>query len=143
MIRKKLICLATNIVILTLPILAECKNGSPNAIVEAILIRIDTQSKRASLAVEIKNIGNKAIASIECKYINSSNVAGYAVEIGISIRGRKIKITPGKSERVEVELPDGLNLYEILRRGPVGEIGITRLEFDDGSVWIRSEEKDR
>src|SRR5258706_15867226 len=95
----------------------------------------DVDKAHYSLAIE--NLSGKPIKAIEWKYLNA-NVRGDLVLIDEVFYEKDFMLLPNQSREVKRGYTFPESRSEFLR----GILNITRIEFADGSEWVRQQNKE-
>lgn len=86
----------------------------------------------ADFTIYVKNTGKKAITAINWDYVLVDSVRGNKLYDHLQFRTDDKKIKPGETKRLRKHIEN----YYI--RDHIGAlVEITRVEYEDGSVWVR------
>ena len=90
------------------------------------------RSDYADFTIQVKNIGTKSITAIDWHYIFVDSVRGNRLYDHLQFRTDDKRIKPGETKRLRKHI-EGYFTPDYVR----GRVRIMRVEYDDGSVWVR------
>lgn len=116
----------------------EIVNVSPYARIEAAPLSIDSVNRKFSFALVVENTSAKNIRTIFLEYKFEGEIRRYDVNINVHDAGTEIHLPP--NEKRPISLAENAALPAALNNMSSGTVSITRIEFEDGTVWERPKE---
>jgi hypothetical protein len=112
-------------------------NTSLAARIESAQLTVDRERRVFSYSQVIQNTSPKGILNISLELKTANVVEGHDVNSNVHVEKLETRIAPNVSSNVcvavDAEMPAFLNDVK------AGTVSIIRVQFDDGSVWERSE----
>lgn len=146
---KRKVCFLSAIFIFLLPhlVLSQDKNYDPvvNAAGVAVIdaswsgafyMSRYVRNDYGNFTIQVKNTGTKTISAINWEYILKDSIRGGVLYDHLRFRTDDKEVRPGNTKKFSKNIEDYYTRDHI-----TAEIRITRVEYKDGSVWVRPASK--